>query len=625
MYDVSTDYKYYIRDSRKLTRTISGRLWYEENGVQVEQTWNDSNVVPRTLSYVNQCSPDNEFKWGQVSSGQLNVTLRGLINLDAWKDKEMYITFSVTYPETGDIIPFQHFDVDGFTIRGKQVNIKAFDYMTRFDKELKRAIYGRPYACLHALCEQCGVQLGNTQSEIEAMPNGQEELFLDPTELPTGRDMLHNMASLMCGFATISRESKLVIRQFPDMEHRAHREIIPKNRIVDSTEWGKEIKFLGYDAVFWDFEGQSNIRYTADVDDKDLLKIGDIYGVNRYVKTLNDPITVNFTREIAKINYTMLSTSIPPDPSLDIGDIITNSEVYEDSDKKTIITRLVYRYSEAMTIECNGATDAQRSVKSAEAKLRDATRIAIQKNTFVSMAVSNAEELALTDTYERVAFFRFGVADDCHTMINVMFPLVSELDGDLDVKFVINDVEETAETFSHQFVKGHTIVTIAQEYNFSRDDMIMIEVYARNRFVETENRVQNAHIESLENAVRFGAWVDPVIDTRIPEAHVAANMLRAFLWGKGIESFGGWSGMIFASDEITVVDINGIATSDLEISYNIGTLEVVAGSAVDTAHLVPYGNFPVPLIGGDTITVTLEYVDAITYVGEISCGQEWLL
>ena len=625
MYDVSNEYIEYIRDSRKLTRTISGRLWYEEGGLTVEQTWDDSNVVPKTLSYVNQCSPDNEFMWGQVTSGQLNITLRGLINLDAWKDKEMYITFSVTYPETGDIIPFQRFEVDKFTIRGKNVNIKAYDYMTRFDKELKRAIYGRPYACLNSICEQCGVQLGHNQSEIEGMPNGQEELFLDPAELPTGRDMLHNIAKLMCGFFTINRESKLVLKQFPDIEHRGYRDIMPKNRIVNSTEWGKEITFLGYDSVFWDFEGQSNIRYTADIDDKDLLQIGDIYGVNRYVKTLDDPILNNWTREIAKINYTMLTTDIPPDPALELGDIITNKEIYEDSDKKTIITRMVYRYSESMTIECNGATDAQKSVKSADAKFRDATRIAIQKSAFVSMAVSNAEEIALTDTYQRIGFFRFGVADDCHTMLNVMLPLSSELDGDLDVKFVINDVEESAETFSHQFVKGHTIVTIAQEYNFAKDDMIIIEIFARNRFVETDDRVQNAHIESLENAVRFGAWVDPVVDTRIPDAKVAANMLRAFLWGKGIESFGSWNGMIFASDTVTIYDVNGIDITEYSESHEVGLLEVVSGSATDNPTVIAYGGFLVPLVGGDTVTVELKYVDAITFLGEQYMGQEWLL
>jgi len=629
VYPTSDEYRTAIQENRVFKQEMLGNLWYEENGNRFEFPFTAKNVIPKTFSYLNQCIPDEDFIWAQVNAGKLTVSLKD-IDVSQHNDKEWFINFIVRYYISDDEaydIPFQSFDVDKITHTGKIITITAYDYMTRLDKEMKRSFLGTPYACLVSICETCGIQFALERSQVEAMPNGHEQLFLDINEMKTGRDMVRNIAKILCGYATIDRDSKLTIRQFPVLEY-ANRDILPRAREISKTEWGDKVSFQGFKCYFIDFQGMSNLRYTYNADDNMLMDLGEIYGVNRYIKTPDDPLTNLFNSEIAKIDYTTFSSNIVPDPTLDLGDIVVNKAMSGDDnlDKWSVVTHIEYRFKDSMIIACKGATTAQRSVRSAETRQREATQIAIEKNAFMSMAFTNADQIALTNTYQRVAFFRFGVADDCHTMMNVMFPLYSEKDGDIDVKFMVNDVEESAEVFSHQFVAGHTIVTIAQEYNFSKDDMIMIEVFAKNHYVETDDRRQNAYVESLANFARYGGWVEPVIDTTIPSAQVAPNALRAFLFGKGIESFGVWSGILFAGDDVEIVQFGGFAIENSEITCDVDLLEIVyAPTTSDVGSEIHYGTLTVPLIGGEVVTATIGYIDAITFCGEIYAGQEWLL
>jgi len=59
----------------------------------------------------------------------------------------------------------------------KCLEIKAYDYMIRFDKSFNGfETVGNAYDFIHLFCKNCHVDFALTQEEVEAMPNGSEGL-----------------------------------------------------------------------------------------------------------------------------------------------------------------------------------------------------------------------------------------------------------------------------------------------------------------------------------------------------------------------------------------------------------------------------------------------------------------
>ena len=78
----------------------------------------------------------------------------------------------------------------------------------------------------------CGVELAQTQAEIEALPNGAELLSIYPeNDIETHRDVLYFTAQVLGGFFCSNREGKLEFRQYGEIPVM---EILQKHRFSSS-------------------------------------------------------------------------------------------------------------------------------------------------------------------------------------------------------------------------------------------------------------------------------------------------------------------------------------------------------------------------------------------------------
>ena len=78
----------------------------------------------------------------------------------------------------------------------------------------------------------CGVELAQTQAEIEALPNGAELLSIYPeNDIETYRDVLYFTAQVLGGFFCSNREGKLEFRQYGEIPVM---EILQKHRFSSS-------------------------------------------------------------------------------------------------------------------------------------------------------------------------------------------------------------------------------------------------------------------------------------------------------------------------------------------------------------------------------------------------------
>ena len=91
---------------------------------------------------------------------------------------EIRLWFHLTLADGSvETIPMGVFEIGEANRNIKTLELKAYDYMLRFDKELNGfEPEGNACAFLELCCKACGVEIENTQGEIEGMLNGREPL-----------------------------------------------------------------------------------------------------------------------------------------------------------------------------------------------------------------------------------------------------------------------------------------------------------------------------------------------------------------------------------------------------------------------------------------------------------------
>ena len=86
------------------------------------------------------------------------------------------------------------------------LELKAYDYMLRFDRDFNGfETIGTAYGMMALCSTACGVELAQSQAEIEALPNGSELLSIYPkNDIETYRDVLYFTAQVLGGFFCIN-------------------------------------------------------------------------------------------------------------------------------------------------------------------------------------------------------------------------------------------------------------------------------------------------------------------------------------------------------------------------------------------------------------------------------------
>lgn len=624
MRSASTEYLNNMFSGNTVSKSIVGRIEEIDSERYVE--FDDSNLVKKSFTYVNQCTADGKFTVGGVYAGKLQVTLTGIPTWIGEADK-VRIRFTIKNYTDGILDEFssQWFIVDKLSQKRQtintQVTLTAYDYMTKLDRPMSRGISGEnAYSVFSVICQMCGIACGNDASEMLIMPNATEYLFVDPADCPTYRDAVQQIATLLCGYATMNSENKLEIKQFDFGYHVEPARQIPKNkRIKNGTVTEGIVTFNDVHGITYNFSGEEVVLGAEDVG-YGVLDFGYIYIVPRNISNVSDPILTAWRTFAQNVRYEVQSCSIVPDFSWELGDRLRLGDA---SVEDTFISKMVYRYSEAMEIAAEGETEASANTMTADMRndIRSGTQVG--KNTMVSIAYTNADDLNIShDEYVLVSLFRFAALESTHVMMNLMLPIVSDADGDVDVKWNINGYD--GDEFLGHIERGNNLVTLAQEYEFAKNDIVLMRVYARSQFYETDNRRQQAHIVSIENYIQNGGTLpEPVIDTSDPNFFIGAQQIRSFIWAKGLDAGIKWDGFLFVQEDITYVPFgeHGIIVNSESGSCRVYPVRVLDPIEETTSYQST--SQEMLRVMDDTVSITFTIAEHIPRCGEgYYCGQE---
>lgn len=193
--------------------------------------FDESNIVTGSFHIQNQCTDTSDVILGSVYTGSLTATFYGLnIPRYSWVGKIITPMFYLHVGNTWQSVPLGVYTIKEAKHSAEGVEITAYDNMIKLDKKFKASKFKtaqKMYQHLTTICTACGLTLGMTEQEIQALPNGNTNLGIVGTksnkylsykkysnDIDTYRDLVFWIAQSMGTFATINRDGELVFRKY---------------------------------------------------------------------------------------------------------------------------------------------------------------------------------------------------------------------------------------------------------------------------------------------------------------------------------------------------------------------------------------------------------------------------
>lgn len=358
-----------------------------------------------------QCCGSTELEIGTVYAAEMGITLFSQIDRYTLEDAKVELSCHFRLPDGSfEEIPMGIFEVSEANRHLKTLELKAYDYMLRFEKSFNGfETVGNAYAFLELCCGACDVELAHTKEEIEAMPNGAEILSIYPeNDIETYRDVLYFVAQVLGGFFCINRAGRLELRKYGT---DAVVEIQGKHRFSSSFS-----DFITrYTAV-----SSTNLRtqtaeyYALETDDGLTMNLGVNpllqFGLEETRRTLCE----NILADLSVISYVPFDSSTIGNPALYLGDVLTFSGGQTDGTQTACITSIEHRIGGRQSIRCVGKNPRLAQAKSKNDKNISGLLNQIEAGKIGIHTFTNASAYTIADSDVRIISIEFASSEETH-------------------------------------------------------------------------------------------------------------------------------------------------------------------------------------------------------------------
>ena len=358
-----------------------------------------------------QCCGSTELEIGTVYAAEMGITLFSQIDRYTLEDAKVELSCHFRLPDGSfEEIPMGIFEVSEANRHLKTLELKAYDYMLRFEKSFNGfETVGNAYAFLELCCGACDVELAHTKEEIEAMPNGAEILSIYPeNDIETYRDVLYFVAQVLGGFFCINRAGRLELRKYGT---DAVVEIQGKHRFSSSFS-----DFITrYTAV-----SSTNLRtqtaeyYALETDDGLTMNLGVNpllqFGLEETRRTLCE----NILADLSVISYVPFDSSTIGNPALDLGDVLTFSGGQADGTQTACITSIEHCIGGRQSIRCVGKNPRLAQAKSKNDKNISGLLNQIEAGKIGIHTFTNASAYTIADSDVRIISIEFASSEETH-------------------------------------------------------------------------------------------------------------------------------------------------------------------------------------------------------------------
>ena len=308
-----------------------------------------------------QCCGNTEIELGTVYAAEMGITLLSDIDRYTLEDALVTLVFHLVLADGSvEDVPMGVFEVSEANRLAKCLELKAYDFMLRFDKSFNGfETVGTAYDFIALCCKRCKVEFGNKRAEIDAMPNGGVTLSVyTENDIETCRDVLFYVAQVLGGFFIINREGKLELRKYgkdPVMKvEQRHRfsssfsDFITRYTAVSSTNKQTQI------AEYYALDPDNGLTMNLGVNP--LLQFG--------LKETREMLCRNILADLSVIRYVPFDSDTIGNPALDPGDVLTFAGGQADEGQITCITSIRQKIGGKQSLKCVGKNPRLAQAKS---------------------------------------------------------------------------------------------------------------------------------------------------------------------------------------------------------------------------------------------------------------------
>ncbi len=358
-----------------------------------------------------QCCGSAEIELGTVYAAEMGVTLFSQVDRYTLDGAKVEIFYHLRVEGGGfEEVPMGIFEVSEANRTAHCLELKAYDYMLRFEKSFNGfEAVGNAWDFLELCCKACGVEMENTQGEIEGMPNGRELLSIYPeNDIGTYRDVLFFVGQVLGGFFCINRRGRLELRKYgaePVLEvqgrHRfssSFSDFITRYTAVSSTN----------------LRTQTAEYYGLEVDDGLTMNLGVNPLLQFGLEETRRQLCGNILADLAAVNYVPFDSSTIGNPALDLGDVLTFTGGQADGEQMTCITSFRCRIGGRQSLKCVGKNPRLAQAKSKNDKNISGLLNQIEAGKVGIHTFTNASAYVVAEDRVRVISIEFAAKEETH-------------------------------------------------------------------------------------------------------------------------------------------------------------------------------------------------------------------
>ena len=377
----------------------------------VEYPFDQEDIVKGSGYITAQCCGNSEIELGAVYAAEMGISL--FLNIDRYtlEDAEVELSYHLRLASgVYETIPMGIFEVSEANRTVHVLELKAYDRMLRFDRTFNGfETIGTAYGMMALCSTACGVELAQTQAEIEALPNGSELLSIYPeNDIETYRDVLYFTAQVLSGFFCINRAGKLEFRQYGETPVV---EILQKHRFSSSFS-----DFMTrYTAVSsTNLRTQTSEYYALETDDGLTMNLGVNPLLQFGLEETRAELCGNILAALSKVNYVPFDSDTIGNPALDLGDVLTFSGGQADAQQITCVTSFTVKIGGRQSLKCVGKNPRLSQAKSKNDKNISGLLNQIEAGKIGIHTFTNASEYIIGETNVRVISIEFASKEENH-------------------------------------------------------------------------------------------------------------------------------------------------------------------------------------------------------------------
>ena len=377
----------------------------------LEYPFTQKDIVKGSGYITAQCCGNSEIELGAVYAAEMGISLFLDIDRYTLEDAEVELSYHLRLADGAyENVPMGIFEVSEANRTVHVLELKAYDRMLRFDRAFNGfETIGTAYGMMALCSTACGVELAQTQAEIEALPNGSELLSIYPeNDIETYRDVLYFTAQVLGGFFCINREGKLEFRQYGETPVIA---IQQKHRFSSSFS-----DFVTrYTAVSsTNLRTQTSEYYALETDDGLTMNLGTNPLLQFGLEETRAELCRNILTALSTVNYVPFDSDTIGNPALDLGDVLTFSGGQADAQQITCVTSFTVKIGGRQSLKCVGKNPRLSQAKSKNDKNISGLLNQIEAGKIGIHTFTNASEYSIGETDVRIISIEFASKEENH-------------------------------------------------------------------------------------------------------------------------------------------------------------------------------------------------------------------